>query len=87
MGLSKLESYYTSKEYYPFYGALYSNTVTSIKPHKITYFDSDISRNTKVYNYEKKGYEKVYKESNLTNIDSFDIYLCGDTALLDVENI
>lgn len=56
MGLSKLESYYTSKEYYPFYGALYSKTVTSIKPDKITYLDSDIIRNTKVYNYEKKGY-------------------------------
>ena len=86
MGLSKLESYYTSKEYYPFYGALYSKTVTSIKPDKITYLDSDIIRNTKVYNYEKKGYEKVYKESNLNNIDSYDIYLSGATALLILEN-
>ena len=86
MGLSKLESYYTSKEYYPFYGALYSKTVTSIKPDKITYLDSDIIRNTKVYNYEKKGYEKVYKESNLNNIDSYDIYLSGATALLTLEN-
>lgn len=86
MGLSKLESYYTSKEYYPFYGALYSKTVTSIKPDKITYLDSDIIRNTKVYNYEKKGYEKVYKESNLNNIDSYDIFLSGATALLTLEN-
>ena len=86
MGLSKLESYYTSKKYYPFYGALYSKTVTSIKPDKLTYLDSDIIRNTKVYNYEKKGYEKVYKENNLNNIDSYDIYLSGATALLTLEN-
>ncbi len=86
MGLSKLESFYTIKTYYPFYGALYGKTVTSIKPDTITYLDSEIIQNTRVYNYEKSGYEKVYNESNLNNIDSYDIFLSGATSLLILEN-
>lgn len=86
MNLSKLESYYLEKKFYPFYGALYGKTVTNAPADTITYLDSDIIKNAKVYNYEKKGYEKVYNASNLNNIDSYDIFLSGATPLIIIEN-
>lgn len=59
MGLEENSSY-TEKMLYPFYGALYSRKVSSVKADKITYLTNETIENMRVYNYEKDKEEKVY---------------------------
>ena len=71
--------------YFPFYGAYYSKAPT-VKADAITYLTSDTIQKTKVYNYEKKEFQPVYKKENINNIDSYDIFLDGATSVLILEN-
>lgn len=86
MNLNKSAFPNIKKEYAPFYGALYSRTVSNIKNDKINYLTNDIINSAEVYNYEKKTYEKVYNENYLNNIDKYDIYLSGASPLLIINN-
>lgn len=73
-------------KYSPFYGALYSKTVSNVKNDEIIYLSSDIINSAKVYNYEKSIYDKVYNKSYLDNIDKYDIFLGGASPLLIINN-
>ena len=77
---------YTEKMLYPFYGALYSRKVSSVKADKITYLTNETIENMRVYNYEKDKEEKVYNEDYFHNIDSYDIFLAGATPVLKITN-
>ena len=77
---------YTEKKQYPFYGALYSRKVSSVKTDKITYLTNETIENMRVYNYEKGKEEKVYNEDYFHNIDSYDIFLGGATPALKIIN-
>lgn len=77
---------YTEKKLYPFYGALYSRKVSSVKADKITYLTNETIENMRVYNYEKDKEEKVYNEDYFHNIDSYDVFLAGATPVLKITN-
>ena len=77
---------YNKLTYDNFYGALYGKIPNNEKPDTITYLIDENTINTKVFDYEKNQYYKVYEEQNLKNIDSYDIFLGGAKALLVMEN-
>ena len=77
---------YSKLTYDNFYGALYGKISNNEKPDTITYLIDENTINTKVFDYEKNQYYKVYEEQNLKNIDSYDIFLGGAKALLIMEN-
>lgn len=77
---------YNKLIYDNFYGALYGKIPNNEKPDTITYLIDENTINTKVFDYEKNQYYKVYEEQNLKNIDSYDIFLGGAKALLIMEN-
>ncbi len=74
-------------KYSPFYGALYSKTVSNVKNDEIIYLSSDIINSARVYNYEKSIYDDVYNKSYLDNIDKYDIFLGGASPLLIINNV
>lgn len=86
MGQNSIKMPEIEKTYNSFYGALYGQIASNIKPDVLTYLTNEELENVKVYNFEKKEYEKVYEEENLKNIDSYDVYLSGATPLLIIEN-
>ena len=77
---------YNKLTYDNFYGALYGKIPNNEKPDTITYLIDENTINTKVFDYEKNQYYKVYEEQNLKNIDSYDIFSGGAKALLIMEN-
>lgn len=77
---------YNKLTYDNFYGALYGKIPNNEKPDTIIYLIDENTINTKVFDYEKNQYYKVYEEQNLKNIDSYDIFLGGAKALLIMEN-
>lgn len=86
LGLEDTYSITDAKTYSKFYGALYGRIASNLEPDELTYlFNKDIEEAT-VYIYEKNSYEKVYEESYLKNIDSYDIFLSGATPLIIIEN-
>ena len=72
--------------YSPFYGSLYARISTNIKADTLNYLTSDIINNASVFNYEKKEIQSVYTQKNLTNVDSYDVFLSGATPLLIINN-
>lgn len=86
MDLNTIDYPIESNIYPEFYGALYGRIANNLKPDKITYLSNKEINETKVYDYEKKEYRKVYEEEDLKNIDSYDIFLGGAKALLILEN-
>ena len=77
---------YNNLTYNNFYGALYGKIPNNEPPETITYLIDKNIINTRVFDYEKNIYRKVYEETDLNNIDSYDIFLGGAKALLVMEN-
>lgn len=82
----KNNSIYTEKTLSPFYGALYSRKVSSVKADEINYLTNETIESMGVYNYEKDKEDKVYNEDYFNNIDSYDIFLGGATPALKIIN-
>jgi len=77
---------YERKTNFPFYGVLKSRIANNIKPETIEYFWNEEMENATVYNYEKKEYEKIYKENYKELLDGYDMFLGGATPILIIEN-
>ncbi len=86
MHLSTEESSYTKLSVSPFYGALDSRIPNNIEAETIEYLTNEIIENATVYNYEKQKLEKVYTKENIHNIDGYDVFLSGASALQIIEN-
>ena len=86
MNLNKVTMPTTSKTYDKFYGALYGRIASSLPADLLTYLSNDVINDAKVYNFEKNAYFNVYEENHLSNIDPYDVYLSGASAILVIEN-
>ncbi len=86
MNLDKSEMPTQVKNFDQFYGALYGRIASSLPADKLTYLSNEVIEEAKVYNYEKNQHYKVYEEDYLNNIDPYDVYLNGASALLVIEN-
>lgn len=86
INLSKTSLPTKEKKHTKFYGALYGRIANNLKSDVITYLTSNEIENASVFDYEKQEYRKVYEYNDLTNIDTYDIYLGGAKPLLIIEN-
>ena len=72
--------------YSHFYGALYGRIASNLRPDVLTYLSNSDITQAMVYVQERDRYEKVYEESYLKNMDSYDVFLSGATPLVVIEN-
>ncbi|MDO4925466.1 MAG: DHHW family protein [Turicibacter sp.] len=87
MGKDKVSSYnYRKKEFYPFYGSYYGQGAIKVEPDKLIYLTNNIMENCKVYDSDNKEYRKIYKDAEFNDVDSYNIFLGGPKAILEIEN-
>lgn len=87
MNLTKTEFLNQKKTSSKFYGALYGRIANNLMWDKITYLTNIEIESAMIFDYEKQEYRNVYEENDLTNVDSYDIYLGGAKPLLVIENV
>jgi len=76
---------YEENNYNEFYGASYSKVSKLIKSEKLTYLSNDIINNSKVKHLEY-GNSSVYDMEKLNSTDTYNIFLSGPSALIEIEN-
>ena len=77
---------YTEKTYDYFYGTYYGQSALNLKPETLTYLIDESINNSEVYYLEDHKTNKVYVEEKLTNLDSYDIFLSGPSAYIEITN-
>lgn len=86
LNLGYQEENYTKKTYNEFYGVNYGNTFFNQKPEVITYLYDDYITNAHVNYLENPHLHKVYNESKLSIMDSYDVYLDGASSYIEIYN-
>lgn len=70
-----------------FYGVYYGELLDyKIKPETIKYFTNKQIEESTVYNFETSKNTKVYDLEKINNIDKYDIFLSGASAILTIIN-
>lgn len=85
MGKQYIPQTYIQKQYSEFYGASYSKAGTNIEPDVLTYlYNKDMENITVTHlEYENKN---MYDTEKLTSLDSYDVFLSGPSAYIEIEN-
>lgn len=81
-----LDSQYTKKSLYPFYGSYYGQAALKLTPDTLIYLTDDIIENASVYDHIDKTHSKVYIEDRFGTIDSYDLFISGAKSLLTITN-
>ncbi len=76
---------YTPIQYNNFYGASYSKAGTNMQPDVLTYLYNENMKNISVTHFEY-GNKKVYDTEKLISLDSYDVFLSGASAYIEIEN-
>ena len=75
------------KNVYPnFYGVYYGESAMKRNPDELIYFTSKSIKEAKVYYMENKELSTVYNPDNLTQLDSYDVFLDGASAYIEIYN-
>jgi len=75
------------KNYYDnFYGVYYGESALNRKPERLTYLTNDSLDNVKATYLEEPSLKTIYNKDNLTNLDSYDVFLDGPSAFIEIEN-
>lgn len=82
-GISYFKENYKYNDYYPFYGASYSK-VGNIKPDTLTYLTNNYTNSAKV-NHLEYGKKDTYDLTELGSVDSYNVFLNGPSALIEIE--
>ena len=77
---------YKENVYNNFYGVYYGESALDRKPEKLTYLTNDILDNVKVTYLEDPSLKTIYNKDNLKGLDSYDVYLDGPSAYIEIEN-
>ncbi len=77
---------YEAKTFEPFYGALYGKAASFVKPDTLVYLDNPQFTDVEVMSYEKQKNVPVYNLEGLEHLDTYDVYVDGPTAFLDIKN-
>lgn len=85
MGNEYVKMDYKPKEYNQFYGASYSKAGSKLQPDKLTYLQSDHTKNSTVKHIEY-GEKPVYDEEKLTGLDSYNVFLSGASSYIEIIN-
>lgn len=76
---------YDEHVYNKFYGASYSKVPSFTKPDELIYLTNKSINESTVWHLEY-GEKKVYDEEKLGGVDSYDVFLSGPSALIEIEN-
>ena len=77
---------YEQKNISDFYGVYYGQAALNVKPDTLTYLINDTILNSKVNYLEDPNNKNVYIESNLNNLDKYDIFLDGASSYIEITN-
>ena len=77
---------YKFNTYNKFYGVYYGESAINRKPEKLVYLTNEIIDNVEVKYLENKKLTKVYNVDNLNTFDSYEVYLDGASALIEIIN-
>ncbi|XMB86102.1 DHHW family protein [Mycoplasmatota bacterium WC44] len=81
---------YSNKTYDPFYGAYYGQAALNIKPDTINYLNNATTSEATVCKFESMNSEicstGLYFEDELGSIDSYSVFLGGDSPIVTIEN-
>lgn len=77
---------YEKIEYDKFYGVYLGQSALKLKPEKLTYLVNDNILNSEVYYLENNKNNQVYILNNLSNLDSYDIFLDGASSYIEIVN-
>ena len=78
---------YETNTYNKFYGVYYGEAAISRKPETITYLTNDTILNSKVKYLENPKLTTVYNKEKLNSFDSYEVYLDGATAFIEITNL
>ncbi len=76
---------YEENVYNMFYGASYSKVPSFTKPDELVYLSNNSIHKARVWHLEY-GEKNVYDDEKLTGVDSYDVFLSGPSALIEIEN-
>ncbi len=75
---------YKVNTYDKFYGVYYGESAINRKPETIKYLTNETIENVEVNYLENQNLTKVYNEENLKSFDSYEVYLDGASALIEI---
>lgn len=84
MGFTYRDLEYSKVVYEPFYGASYAKGPKFIRPDVLEYYvdkDDDIT-----VKHLEFGLKEMYDKEKLKGVDSYDVFLSGPSALVEIEN-
>jgi hypothetical protein len=77
---------FEEKVYSPFYGAYYGQAALNTTPDTLTYLYNEQLLKAVIKNYEKPDVFTLYDEEKLGEMDAYDVFLSGSSALITIEN-
>lgn len=77
---------FVQTEYTPFYGAYYGQAALNVEADTLITLSSPATDSSIVTSAEFEGEKRVYDESDLDNVDMYDVFLSGAQAILTVTN-
>jgi hypothetical protein len=80
------EREYKQNVYDKFYGVYYGESAMNFPPDKITYLTNYTIDNITVNYLENKNLKQVYNIDKLNGIDSYEVYLDGASAFIEIFN-
>lgn len=86
MDLTWCDNEYEEEYFAPFYGALYAEIASYVKPDTLVYLNNEKLEEVTVYDLESGDYIGVYDPEDLLSPDAYDIYLGGPKAYLKIIN-
>lgn len=86
MNFKYSEREFKTHVYDKFYGVYYGESAINRKPENITYLTNDVIDNAKVFYLENDKLTTVYNKENLTSLDSYEVFLDGASAYIEIEN-
>lgn len=86
MDFSYIKQDYVEKVYNNFYGGYYGESAISRRAEKLVYLMNDELNHVSVKYFENEKLDKVYNESKLTGMDSYDVYLDGASSFIEITN-
>lgn len=84
--VSDVQKQFFEKSYAPFYGAYYGRYAAMQKADTLTYLDSGLLDGVSVKDKITEQTVLVYSEEKLGGMDSYDVFLGGAAACLEIEN-
>ena len=86
MNLNYTKQEYKENKYDNFYGVYFGQAALNKKGEQLTYLTNNVIENAHVKYLENKTLNKVYNEEKLYSLDSYEVYLDGASAYIEIIN-